>query len=60
MSGEHLASFFMHFAQILGATSDNLTGRWSFDVLLDCLAFVSVPNYLEFSGRKMLVIVTVR
>lgn len=31
VSGEHLAASFMQYSQSLGATSDNLNGRWSFN-----------------------------
>lgn len=47
-SGEHLAAFFMKYGQISGATSDNLCGGWSIDIMIDRLAFVSLPNCLDF------------
>lgn len=58
-TGEHLAAFFMHHGQIFCANSDNLNGRWSFDMMLVRLA-IFISNYLDFCGRKMSVIVNGR
>lgn len=54
--GEHLTAFLMQYIQIL----DNLNMGCSFDVKLDRLDFVSVPNCLEFCDRKMPLIMTDR
>lgn len=58
--GENLAAFFMHYGQILRATSNNLSGRWSFDIMLNWLAFISISNYLDFCSQKIPVIVISR
>lgn len=42
--GEHLAAYLRHYDQILGAISEYLIWGWSFDIMLDRLAFISVPN----------------
>lgn len=50
---EHLAIYLHQYDQILGATSDNVNGR--FDIMLGCLAFVSVPNCLDFVAGPVIV-----
>lgn len=50
---EHLAIYLHQYDQILGATSDNLNGR--FDIMLGRLAFVSVPNCLDFVAENQFV-----
>lgn len=47
-----LLGFFMLYGQILEATPDNLNGGWGFDIMLDPLAFVWVPNCLDFMDGK--------
>lgn len=44
VTGERLSELFMQYGQILDVNSDNLNGRWSFDIILDRLDFVSVPK----------------
>lgn len=51
--GEYLAVFLSLYGQILDATSDKVNGKWSFDIILVRLAFVSVHNCLDICGQKM-------
>lgn len=55
---EHLAAYLAQFGQIRSASSDNRTGGWSFKIILDCEAFVSVLKCLDVEGQKMAVIAT--
>lgn len=55
VSREHQDAFFRQYGQTLGATSDNLNRECCFDIMLDRVVSVSVPNCLDFCGRKMLV-----
>lgn len=50
--GEDLAAYLVEFGQIRNASPDNLNGRWSFNIMLDRKAFVSVPNYVDVEVRK--------
>lgn len=58
--GEHLAAYLGQYGQILGDNSDNLNGEWGFNIMIDRLTFVPIPNCLNICCRKMLVIVTGR
>lgn len=51
--GKHLAVYLVQFGQILSVTSDNLNGGWSFEIMLDHTAFISVTNCLDVEVQKM-------
>lgn len=45
--GENLVTYLIQYGQILNASSDDLNGVWSFEIILDHKAFIFVPNCLD-------------
>lgn len=56
--GEHLAAHPVHYGQIQNATPDSLNGGSSFEIFLDCKAFISLPKCLDVDDQQIPVIVT--
>lgn len=50
--------YLSQYGQVLDTTSDFMNAGWSFNIMLDCEAFISVPNCLDVGGQKIPVIVT--
>lgn len=58
VSGSILLLCLREYGQILGASYDNLSRGWSFDIMLTRKAFLYFPNCMDVGGLKLSVIVT--
>lgn len=53
--GEHIASFLSKYGQILGATCDNLTKPWNFQIMFFRKPFISITQMSERGGPEIAV-----
>lgn len=55
---DHSCVYLAQYGKVLDTTSDFMNVGGSFDIMLDCQAFISVSNCLDVGGQKIPVIVT--
>lgn len=58
--GEHLVAYLVQYSQIRSDNSAEQNGGWTFEIILDCKAFIYVPNCLNIEDQKMSITVTGR
>ena len=44
------------YGEIMSATHDSMQWEWRFDPMLDVKTFYSFPNWLDFEGRRLLIV----